>query len=127
MTYVWTEERRELQRRLGKERLAMYPNLFVDAIKGHPKSPEQKAKMRAAKLGVPKTEEHKAAMAYAHRLRHRVIDEIMHTQGLEYKAAVKELKTNKAHYYQAFKDKYSIPATNVAPVTDTGINSPEKG
>jgi hypothetical protein len=32
---------------------------------GKPKSPEQKAKMRAAKLGVPKTLEHRAAMSAA--------------------------------------------------------------
>ena len=33
---------------------------------GKPKSDEQRAKMRAAKLGVPKTAEHRAAMSAAH-------------------------------------------------------------
>jgi len=39
------------------------------ACKGVPKSPEQKEKMRIAKLGVPKTEQHKLNMKLSHQRR----------------------------------------------------------
>ena len=106
MNYEWTEERREKARLRGIQMYQDNPERFIVALKGIPKSEEQKRKMRAAKLGVPKSEEHKAAMVAAHHLRHAVIDAIMETQGLDYKPAVKELKTNKAHYYQWYKEVY---------------------
>ena len=43
------------------------------ACKGVPKSPEQKQKMRMAKLGVPKTEKHKQAMRSAWARRRNLI------------------------------------------------------
>ena len=44
-------------------------NALTGALKGVPKSAEQKLKMRLAKLGKPKTEEHKANMSASHKLR----------------------------------------------------------
>ena len=43
---------------------------------GVPKSPEQKEKMRQAKLGIPKSETHRAALIASHRARTQRVKEL---------------------------------------------------
>lgn len=56
------------------------------------KSTEQRAKMRLAKLGVPKTEEHRRSMSQAHRLRVQQIHYIMKKEGINWSAACRLLR-----------------------------------
>lgn len=54
---------------LGEEQYNNVANAVRAFSKGVPKTPEQKEKMRKAKLGKPKSEEHKRALSKAWELR----------------------------------------------------------
>ena len=102
MRESWTPERRAKASEYARQRLKANPTLLSIALKGVPKSDDQKRKMSEAKLGVPKSASHKLAMRDAHILRYGVIHFLMDRYTLDYTEAVKVLSNNKQHYYELY-------------------------
>lgn len=61
-------------------------------FRGVPKTPQQLELMRKAKLGVPKSPEHRAAMSQAHRDRTEKLHKIMAEHGVRWGVACDILK-----------------------------------
>ena len=71
--YTWDQEYRE--KYYSSEKVQEHLERFRVSV-SKPKTEEQKAKMRAAKLGRPKSEEHRQAMSLAHQRRQELKREI---------------------------------------------------
>jgi hypothetical protein len=72
--YTWNDEYRE--QFWSSPKVQAHLNDFIAQAK-QPKSPETREKMRAAKLGKPKSAEHKANMSEAHKFRQSLKKEIV--------------------------------------------------
>jgi len=99
----WTEEKKAERSRLITE-LFKDPDFnrgFKEQCLG-PKSDAQKQKMREAKLGVPKSAEHKLAMKESHIKRIKIVRIIEEEFGLSFREAQHFLKNNKEKYYKLY-------------------------
>jgi hypothetical protein len=67
----------------------------IGLLRGRPKKEETKANMSKAKLGVEKSDDHKAAMARAHTLRHLRARYFMDLKNIEFYDALGYLKEEK--------------------------------
>lgn len=63
--------------------------------RGKPKSESQREKMRDAKVGVGKSQEHRAAMSAAHILRSMTLKQIQEEHDCSWKEAIQILKERK--------------------------------
>ena len=102
---AWTPERKAAFGQLVRERFATdpyYKECIAQSVRGIPKSPEQKQKMREAKLDVPKSNDHRDAMRRAHLLRHHVIGHIMEAEGCDYQGALSILRKDKEYLYELY-------------------------
>lgn len=72
--YTWNQEYRE--QFYASERVQAHLAEFVEQAR-LPKSPEQREKMRLAKLGKAKSAEHRARMSEAQKFRHSLKREIL--------------------------------------------------
>lgn len=71
--YTWNDEYRD--RYYSNEKVRANLAKFIE-LASQPKSPETREKMRLAKLGKPKSAEHKEAMSEAHKFRNSLRKEI---------------------------------------------------
>lgn len=96
----WSEERK--QRFIESGQRDRITEILCEVAKN--KTPEQRAKMRKAKLGVAKSEEHKANMSESHKQRwvyYRDLEATMpDAEPSELWAILKEMRLNKTGYYK---------------------------
>jgi hypothetical protein len=69
--------------------------LTSQRFSGVPKSPEQKRKMRDAKLGVTKSDQHRRNMSEAHKERYRNIRAVADTNGCSWREACRIYRESK--------------------------------
>lgn len=106
---AWTPERKQAFGEHIKERFASdpkYGEAVGASVRGIPKTLEQRAKMREAKLGVKKSDEHRAAMSLAHTYRRFVLRCIMQEQSISFKEALKVLHTDKNSFYDKYRSDF---------------------
>jgi hypothetical protein len=82
------------QRGLGPIDNAHCAAISSSTLKGIPKSPIQRERMRAAKLGITKSPEHRQAMSQAHINRHKQIHRLMSEHGIKWSDACQLYKQN---------------------------------
>ena len=107
---AWTPERRAKFSETIKQRYRDYPELRAGLSKnmaGVPKTDTQKERMSEASKGRAKSPEHAKAMSEAHKYRHFVIAKIQDKLNINYAEARKELKGNRAAYYEVYREEYS--------------------
>lgn len=96
----WTTEARA---KASERILKAGPTDAQMASRSKPTKTSTKLLMREAKLGIPKSKEHAAAMSASHRLRAKVLNCVKEELGCTYREASKIVKANREHYYAKYE------------------------